>query len=275
MRRQDVLTALEAIGRQPDEAIDLAEAALLLAALDRPATDLTPYRRHLAELAGDLSDAAAKASNSLDSRVQALRQVVARKHGYHGDRDHYDDLANASLIEVMDRRRGLPVSLGILFLHAARAQGWRAAGVNFPGHFLIALEDDDERVLLDPFDQGAEVDMDGLRQMIKTAMGPDAELRPEFYASMTNRGVLLRLQNNIKKRLRDAGESQAAAATVEGMLAVAPEIPDLWRESAELRAETGELRAALHALDRFLTLADDDQRREALTMRRNLTTRMN
>jgi regulator of sirC expression with transglutaminase-like and TPR domain len=275
MRRQDVLTALEAIGRQPDEAIDLAEAALLLAALDRPATDLAPYRRHLAELAGDLSDAAAKASNSLDSRVQALRQVVARKHGYHGDRDHYDDLANASLIEVMDRRRGLPVSLGILFLHAARAQGWRAAGVNFPGHFLIALEDDDERVLLDPFDQGAEVDMDGLRQMIKTAMGPDAELRPEFYASMTNRGVLLRLQNNIKKRLRDAGESQAAAATVEGMLAVAPEIPDLWRESAELRAETGELRAALHALDRFLTLADDDQRREALTMRRNLTTRMN
>jgi regulator of sirC expression with transglutaminase-like and TPR domain len=275
MRRQDVLTALEAIGRQPDEAIDLAEAALLLAALDRPATDLAPYRRHLAELAGDLSDAAAKASDSLDSRVQALRQVVARKHGYHGDRDHYDDLANASLIEVMDRRRGLPVSLGILFLHAARAQGWRAAGVNFPGHFLIALEDDDERVLLDPFDQGAEVDMDGLRQMIKTAMGPDAELRPEFYASMTNRGVLLRLENNIKKRLRDAGESQAAAATIEGMLAIAPEIPDLWRESAELRAETGELRAALHALDRFLTLADDDQRREALTMRRNLTTRMN
>jgi len=57
----------------------------------------------------------------------ALTQVMAEEHGYGGDRQHYDDLQNANLIRVIDRRRGLPVALGILYLHAARAQGWRAA----------------------------------------------------------------------------------------------------------------------------------------------------
>jgi regulator of sirC expression with transglutaminase-like and TPR domain len=92
---------------------------------------------------------------------------------------------------------------------------------------------------------------------------------------MTNRGVLLRLQNNIKQRARDAGDHARAASVVDGMLAVAPEIADLWREAAELRAEIGEMRSALAALDRFLLLADDSQRNEAMALRRNLATKIN
>jgi len=277
MRREDVLLALEAIGRQPDDVIDVAEAALLLAALDAPDTDLTPYRRHLADLAADLADLAPSMSEALDSRVAALRQVLAEKYDYTGDRRTYDDLANANLIHVIERRRGLPVALGILYLHAARAQGWRASGINFPGHFLIAIEDEDEdeRAILDPFDRGSEIDMPKLHQMLKAAMGPQAELQPDYYTTMTNRGVLLRLQNNIKKRVRDAGDNRQAALVMEGMLAIAPLIPDLWREAAELHADLGELRSALQALDRFLLLAEDGQRGEAIALRQNLATRLN
>lgn len=275
MRRAEILSALEAVGRQPDEMIDLAEVALLLAALDQPDTDLTPYRRHLATLASNLADAAAIESDGLDARVSALTQVIAEQHGYTGDRRTYDDLQNANLIRVIDRRKGLPVALGILYLHAARAQGWRAMGINFPGHFLIAIEDDDERIILDPFENGAQVDLPRLQLMLKTSLGADAELQPEYYASMTNRGVLLRLQNNVKKRVLDAGDHQRAAGVLEGMLAIAPELPDLWREAAELRAEIGELRSALQALDRLLLLADDSQRSEAMALRRNIATRIN
>jgi len=178
-------------------------------------------------------------------------------------------------VRVIDRRRGLPVALGILYLHAARAQGWRAVGINFPGHFLIALEDNEERVILDPFAGGVQVDQPRLDTMLKTAMGAEAELQPEFCASMTNRGVLLRLQNNIKKRVRDAGEHRRAALVLEGMLAIAPEIADLWREAAEMRTELGELKYALQALDRFLLLSDDSQRGEAMALRRNLATKIN
>jgi regulator of sirC expression with transglutaminase-like and TPR domain len=275
MRRAEILSALEAVGRQPDDMIDLAEVALLLAALDYPDTDLAPYRRHLAALASNLADIAVQEKETLDGRVAALTQVVAEQHGYGGDRRTYDDLQNANLIRVIDRRKGLPVALGILYIHAARAQGWRAFGINFPGHFLIAVEDDEERVILDPFEGGMQVDLGRLQLMLKTALGADAELQPEYYASMTNRGVLLRLQNNVKKRVLDSGDNQRGAAVIEGMLTIAPELPDLWREAAELRAEIGEMRSALQALDRLLLLADDSQRSEAMSLRRTIATRIN
>jgi regulator of sirC expression with transglutaminase-like and TPR domain len=275
MRRAEILNALEAVGRQPDDMIDLAEVALLLAALDYPDTDLAPYRRHLAALASNLADIAVQEKETLDGRVAALTQVVAEQHGYGGDRRTYDDLQNANLIRVIDRRKGLPVALGILYIHAARAQGWRAFGINFPGHFLIAVEDDEERVILDPFEGGMQVDLARLQLMLKTALGADAELQPEYYASMTNRGVLLRLQNNVKKRVLDNGDNQRGAAVIEGMLTIAPELPDLWREAAELRAEIGEMRSALQALDRLLLLADDSQRSEAIALRRTIATRIN
>jgi regulator of sirC expression with transglutaminase-like and TPR domain len=277
MHRVEILTALEAIGRQPDEMIDLAEAALLLAALDQPGSDLASYRRHLAQLASNLADAVAvaTANDSLDARVAALTQVLSEEHGYGGDRQTYDDLQNANLIRVIDRRRGLPVALGILYLHAARAQGWQAAGINFPGHFLIAVEHEGERVILDPFERGAKIDLARLQLMVKATLGADAELQPEYYSAMTNRGVLLRLQNNIKSRVRDAGNHQHAAQVLEGMLAIAPEIPDLWREAAELRTEIGEMRGALQALDRLLQLADDSTRAEAIALRRNIASKLN
>jgi regulator of sirC expression with transglutaminase-like and TPR domain len=275
LRRAEILNALETVGRQPDETIDLAEAALLLGALDHPDVDLAPYRRHLAALAANLADFAGPDSETLDGRVAALTHVLAEQHGYGGDRRTYDDLQNANLIRVIDRRKGLPVALGILYIHAARAQGWRASGINFPGHFLISVEDDEERIILDPFEGGMQVDLPRLQLMLKTALGADAELQPEYYASMTNRGVLLRLQNNIKKRVLDSGDTARGAAVVEGMLAVAPEIPDLWREAAELRAELGEMRSALNALDKLLLLSDDSQRSDAMALRRTIATRIN
>lgn len=275
MRRDEVLHALEQIGRLADDSIDLAEAALLLGALDLPETDLSHYRRHLAQLAADVADFAGPQAASLDVRVAALRHVLAERHGYDGDRRTYDDLQNANLMRVIDRRRGLPVALGILYIHAARAQGWRAFGINFPGHFLIAVEDDEERAIVDPFEQGAQVDLPTLQTMLRNAIGPQAELQPEYYASMTNRGVLLRLQNNIKRRVKDAGENQRVAAVLDAMLAIAPEIPDLWRECAEVRGELGEMRAALKALDRLVLLADDSQRSEALALRRTMAAKIN
>jgi regulator of sirC expression with transglutaminase-like and TPR domain len=275
MRQEELMSALERVGRQPDDAIDLAEAALLLAAVEAPEVDLSPYRRHLAQLAADMADIARGGADSLEFRLAALQQILAGRHSYDGDRRSYDDLQNANLIRVIDRRRGLPVALGILYMHAARAQGWRAFGINFPGHFLVALEDEEERLILDPFERGAQVDLSKLEEMLKGAIGPEAELQPEYYASMTNRGVLLRLQNNIKKRVKESGDRARAASVLDGMIAIAPEIADLWREAAELRVELGQLRAALKAVDRFILLADDTQRSDAVAMRRKLVTSIN
>ena len=138
--RDEIETALRRLGSQPDEAVDVAEAALLMAALDRPRVPLERYRHHLSLLTRDTADLAQGAGEAtLDGRIAALNAVIRERYGYSGDALTYDDPQNANLMRVIDRRKGLPVALGILYLHAARAQGWPAEGLNFPGHFLLRL----------------------------------------------------------------------------------------------------------------------------------------
>ena len=160
-------SALAALASLPDKAIDPAEAALNLSALGGRVTDSDPYRQHLSEIVSAVREVH---GGSLSSRIEALNDVICCNFGYHGDTETYDDLDNADLARVIDRRKGLPVTLGILYLHAARAQGWRAAGLGFPCHFLIRIEGDGEAQVVDPFHAGRILDAAGMRMLLKTMM---------------------------------------------------------------------------------------------------------
>ncbi len=242
-------SALAALASLPDEASDLAEAALALSALARRVTDANRYRRHLAEIAAAVGDARA---GSRGGRIEALNDVILGTFGYHGDTETYDDLDNADLARVIDRRKGLPVTLGILYLHAARAQGWRAAGLGFPGHFLIRIQGDGEAAVVDPFHAGRILDAAGLRELLKAMSGLDAELEPAHWQAVSNRDVLIRLQNNIRARCLERGDVARALHTVEAMLLFAPEANHLWHDAGVLSAKLGQLGGAVRALERYL-----------------------
>lgn len=211
--RQQALDYLRRIGQAADEDIDLGEAALALAVLDYPC-DLSPYRAHLAAMAADLGAMAASIGDDLDGRVAILGRLLA-KHGYEGDSETYEDLQNANLLRVIVRRRGLPVALGILVMTAARAQGWTVMGLNFPGHFLLRLDHAGGRQILDPFSGVSPKGPRELREMLKQTAGLEAELTPDHYAPVSNREVLLRLQNNLKLRFLSADQPDKALAVIE------------------------------------------------------------
>ena len=183
--RQQALDYLRRIGRSADDDIDLGEAALALAVLDHP-MDLAAYRAHLAQLGADLGDLMRGVPDGLPERVAALGRLLDR-HGYAGDSETYEDLQNANLVRVIDRRRGLPVSLGILLMSAARVQGWDVLGLNFPGHFLLRLDHAGGRQIIDPFDGASPRGPRELRDMLKQTAGLDAELTPDHYAPVSNR----------------------------------------------------------------------------------------
>lgn len=252
--RQQALDLLRHIGTVEDDAIDVAEAALALAVLDNPVPDLAPYRAHLAQLAADLADriAAAPAPLDLPGRIDLLGSVLTEQHGYQGDTETYADLQNANLIRVIDRRRGLPVTLGILMIHMARAQGWTVQGLGFPGHFLIRLDHDGTRAILDPFAGGTVCEPHTLRELLKQTAGLEAELSPDHYAPVPNRDILVRLQNNLKLRHLGADLPEQALAVVENMLLFAPDLPPLWREAGLLHAHLGHLGQAIRAFENFM-----------------------
>lgn len=269
--------ALEAIGQLPDSELDLADAALQLARIDAPEADWLAARAHLSELARDaVSVAIDRTQDDPSVRAGALAGVMAGRWRYAGAVENYDDPANANLIRVIERRRGLPVALGILWLHCARAAGWEAFGVDFPGHFMIALPGGGGQLVLDVFDGGQPMDARALRGLVKRVEGPKAELRPGLLQPMSARAVLLRLQNNIKLRRLNAGDLAGAVATVEDMLRVAPDHASLWREAAIINQRLDHVGAALRCFERFLVLVPEgDAATRIRTEMEDLRTRLN
>ena len=255
--------------------LPIGEAALALAAFERPRVGLARYRQHLATIARDVGRHGA-AAGDLAARAEALNEIILLKYGYSGDELTYDDLQNANLMRVVDRRKGLPVALGILYLHAARAQGWDTVGLGFPGHFLIRLQDRAERLILDPFHGGRVCDAASLRELLKAMAGQEVELSPEHYAPVADRDILLRLQNNLKSRLLQAGRHDRALRVVETMLLLAPDLAELWHESGQLNAQIGNLRAAVSALEEYIGRAPDGAARyQAATFLQQLKSKLN
>jgi regulator of sirC expression with transglutaminase-like and TPR domain len=259
-RMIDPRTALEAIGELPDSEIDLADAALLLARVDAPRADWKAARAHLS----DIARAAVRLTpdigpDDLPAQAEALAGLLAGRHGYQGDTETYESPDNANLIRVIERRRGLPVSLGILWLHAARAAGWGAHGIDFPGHFLVGIEGARTQMVLDAFNGGQPLDARELRKLIKRVEGQKAELRPGLLVPMGARAVLLRLQNNIKLRRLRAPDLLGALACAEDMLRIAPHEAPLWREAALMHQRLDQVAAALRCYARFLDLAPEGE----------------
>lgn len=255
--------------------LPIAEAALALASFERPRVGLSRYRQHLANLARDVGRHG-RAGGELAARAAALNEIILLKYGYSGDELTYDDLQNANLMRVVDRRKGLPVALGILYLHAARAQGWDSVGLAFPGHFLIRLTEGAERLILDPFHGGTVCDAANLRELLKAMAGQEVELAPQHYAPVADRDVLLRLQNNLKSRLLQAGQHERALGVVETMLLLAPDLAELWHEAGLLHARQGNMRAAANALEQFILRAPEGHaRHQAAAILQQLKSKLN
>lgn len=252
--------ALRDVGARADDSIDLADTALLLGALDVPNARLARYRAHIGRLTGGVA-ARSGADEPLERRRGHLNAVLFKDNGYAGDTESYDDPGNANLLRVIDRRAGLPVSLGILYIHVARTQGWAVDGLAFPGHFLVRLDDRDRRLIVDPFHRGQTLEAGHLRGLLKQFRGADAELEPSHYAPVGNRAILLRLQNNIKTRALQAGDAGRAAAILERMLLIAPEAGGVWHELGILRARLGTMKDAVRALERGLACGLPDTAR--------------
>jgi regulator of sirC expression with transglutaminase-like and TPR domain len=252
---------LRGIGAAPEAEVDLIEAAFTLSLLQNGATDnakaLDRPRRHVALLRRDVTARGASASRAAD-RAAALSAVLVEGYGYRGDSEGYDALENADLLKVIERRKGLPVALGILFIQVARAQGWPAAGLAFPGHFLICVEGEGGRVILDPVHEGRQPDAGSLRRLLQATAGEDAELADEHCACVSDRDVLLRLQNNLKLRLMGQGRLAQAGTTLDRMLLMAPEDIGLWQECAYLQAELGAIDRSQAAIDALLALPVPD-----------------
>lgn len=248
---------LQTLAQCQDDDVPLYDAALHLAALDHPGISLGRYQNYGLTLATrvrahlhDLIQAGAE--DDARTHLAALKFVLHDSDGFTGDNETYDDLQNADLIRVIDRRKGLPVALAILYLHAAKGAGIACVGLNFPGHFLLRVETPGQMIIFDPFADCTVVGAPDLRALIKRVNGPNAELQADFYAPLNGRGILTRLQNNLKLRLIGDEEYPSALRVVERMRLVDPTEYRLLLDQGVLLAKLGQPQAAITALETYL-----------------------
>jgi regulator of sirC expression with transglutaminase-like and TPR domain len=255
----DICRRLVEVGNLADDDVDLADTALLLGSIDRPGVNLGPYQRHLSVLGSDVANylGGLDEEPELEERAAALAQILHRRYGYSGTEEAFHDPEGANLTRVIDCRSGLPVTIGILYLLTARAQGWRADGLDFPGRFLVRLEQDGERIITDPFSGGLILSTQDLRDMLKAFSGNHAELKPRHYETMSARKILIRLQGNIRGRLLREDRLDDAVQVIETMLLFAPKEARLWRECGLLHSRLDNVPEAIAALEEHLKLGDN------------------
>lgn len=255
------------VGTQKDKDIDLAEAALALALIFLPGLHIDRYRQHFRKLSDHLreehlSRLRMKEQDNLATRCQALRKIIHEAHGYQGDEENYDDIQNASMIRVIERRKGLPVSLGLIYIILARGMDWPIEGLSFPGHFLVRMEMGGERVILDPFKGGREMNAAELRQLLKSIAGSRAELSHNYYNAATNREMLIRLENNLKKRLIETEEYAQAIQVVEAMGALAPDEYRTLFDKGVLYAKLSQNQQAIDAFELYIEKTPDPKEKQ-------------
>jgi hypothetical protein len=122
--------------RRPDDRIDLARSALLIAAEEYPGLDVARYLTRLDELAREVAPRLCGARTASE-RVAVLNRFLFAEHGFAGNREHYEDPRNSFLNDVLDRCAGIPITLSLVYIEVARRAGIAADGVGFPGHFLV------------------------------------------------------------------------------------------------------------------------------------------
>jgi regulator of sirC expression with transglutaminase-like and TPR domain len=253
----EALDYLRLIGSAKDEDIDLGEAALALGLIFLPGLSVDRYRQHLRKLCNHVAEEfqarlRLHQEDTLQLRVHILRMIIHEAHGYQGDEKNYDDIENANFIRVIERRKGLPVALGIFYVILARSMGWYCEGLSFPGHFLVRMEKDSERVILDPFKEGQEMNAAELRSLLKSIVGKNAELSHNFYDAVSNREILVRLENNLKKRLIEGEDYGDAIRVAEAIGAFSPDEYRIYLDKGVLYAKLGQNQLAITALEAYI-----------------------
>ena len=228
---EEVLSELQRICGADREEIPLDRAVLLIARTEYPALD---HARYLAELDRLSGTARRRLPSDRDpvATVQVLNRLLVEEEGYRGNQEDYYDPRNSFLNDVMDRKLGIPITLGIIYLEVARRLAFPLSGVSFPGHFLVRHRSEGREFLVDPFNRGEILlpgDLPGRlsalfgSQKTEEILAKHEDRLPEhFVADASPRDILLRLLTNLREIYLRRRDLDRARQIVAMMLALHP-----------------------------------------------------
>jgi regulator of sirC expression with transglutaminase-like and TPR domain len=239
------------------EPIDLARAALVIAKLEYPSLDPEPSLDHLDRL-GTLARERVERGQVRSARacLDVVNRLLFEDEGFAGNRAHYDDFRNSLLNVVLERRLGIPITLGLVYMDVARRAGLDVAGVAFPGHFLLRAQSPGtgDALILDPFSGGVELDDQACRALLASRMGDDAQYDASLLRACTPRQFVARMLNNLKRTYVELRSFPQARRVTDLLLSADPMLLPELRDRGLLAYHLDDYPAALRDLEDYLRL---------------------
>jgi regulator of sirC expression with transglutaminase-like and TPR domain len=247
----------------PDTAIALDEACLLVAAHARPDLDQVAELSRLDELA--------RACEA--GELGSVRHELFEVRGFAGDRESYHDPRNSLLDQVLDRRRGLPITLSVVLIEVARRAGVDLVGVGMPGHFLARTAAG--TTFVDAFAGGEVLDERACEERFRSVHGADEPFDAAYLSPVGARQIVARVLANLRSVYGKRGDL-ANLAWVLRLRSLIPGVdPRELEHLAHVEAGLGRFRAAADAMERFGSRLEDDPARLAGEEASRLRARLN
>jgi regulator of sirC expression with transglutaminase-like and TPR domain len=254
MTPQQAHERFAALAAGDESDLDLARAALYLAAEEYPDLDVDAYVARLDAMARDTAELPLDTAPPL-GRLLALNRYLFAEHGFIGNAYSYYDPRNSFLNEVLDRHTGIPITLSVVYLEV----GWRlelpVAGVGMPGHFLVGYYAEPQPRYVDVFNQGVLLARDDCAARLRDSFGSGFVFRDEHLAPVSRRQILTRMLTNLKQVYSQREDWDRALAAVERILLLNPDQPAEVRDRGAIHLRRGALRAAEADLERYTELA--------------------
>ncbi len=239
--------------------VPMARAALLVAQTEYPEIDVDAYERRIQDVAETLGQQLGREALRLTAKrtVQTANQLLFRELGFRGNAEHYDDARNLYLNWVLDERRGIPVSLAIVYVEVCQRAGLDVRAVGLPGHVICRYtppdaELDADSLLVDVFNGGRLLTQRDCQVLVRNTFGARVPFKAHYLESLAPRQVVQRLLHNLKAGYLQRGDEERAARMIDLLLALYPWDLDEIRDRGMLRERLGDVRSALDDLEQYV-----------------------
>ena len=246
---------------ESDEQFPLLEAAACLAQDEYPELDVQRVLGDVDQLLARLKRRLPADASALQ-RLRLLNQFFFRELSFGGNLNDYYDPDNSYLNAVLRTRRGIPITLAVIWLELAQGLGLHARGVAFPGHFMVKVTLPKGQVIIDPF-TGQSLSREELSERLepyrqRSGLVDDFEVPMSlFLQSAPPREIIARMLRNLKEIYKGQSDAARLIAVLDRLLVLQPQAWSEYRDRGLAWAEQGEAARALSDLQVYLEHAED------------------
>jgi regulator of sirC expression with transglutaminase-like and TPR domain len=254
---------IEIVSRN-EEGVNLAEAALLIAAEEYPRLDIARYLEKLENFGARARERAANLTTAPEL-ITALNVTLFTELGFQGNRENYYDPRNSFLNEVIDRRTGIPITLSVVYIEVARQIGFTVEGVGLPGHFVAGHFTPSTEYFIDVFNDGRLLSENACADLVAGMSQGKVKFESAHLDPVTKKQILTRMLSNLLAIYSASQDYRRAVAAIERILLIMPNSLSHIREYGLLLAQAGSTNQAIEQLERYLTVHREAENDEVVT----------